>query len=503
MTMRITRARVISQCFFFCLFLFLVFVSSLERVGGYPVSLFLRLDPLVALSTVLSTHKLYGELLLSLITVVLTLLLGRVFCGWACPMGALNQFVGWLFNVRSLRERIELNRYKPIYAVKYYVLIFMLALALFGSVQIGWLDPICLLHRSMATYILPAINSALHVVYVRQHEHHFAWLIGIIFIVVLGLNLYIPRFFCRVICPLGALLGILSRFSIWRIERNEGKCTQCSMCLKSCEGASDPDKQLRKAECMVCFNCLEDCPHGALSFSLLPPVDGEVTNPTLSGRRAFLTFICGILIYPMMRLSGKVYKSFDKRLIRPPGSVPEPEFLARCVKCGQCIRICPTNALQPALYEAGIEGIFTPVFDMRLGYCELNCTLCGQVCPTGAIQKISVEQKLGLGEFADSGPIRIGTAFIDRGRCLPFAMDTPCLVCQEVCPVSPKAIFTRPVTVRRRDGTVVELRRPQVDPAKCIGCGICEHSCPVKDEPAIRVTPIGETRSPDRRLLLT
>ena len=162
----------------------------------------------------------------------------------------------------------------------------------------------------------------------------------------------------------------------------------------------------------------------------------------------------------------------------------------------------PTNVLQPAMLEAGVEGIWTPIMNMKMGYCELNCTLCGQVCPTGAIQKISIAQKLGVGEFADLGAVKTGTAFVDQGRCLPWAMDTPCVVCQEVCPISPKAIFTREIEIVNRWGKNVKLVRPYVDPTLCNGCGICEHECPVKDYRAIRVTAVGETRSRDRSLLL-
>jgi formate hydrogenlyase subunit 6/NADH:ubiquinone oxidoreductase subunit I len=164
--------------------------------------------------------------------------------------------------------------------------------------------------------------------------------------------------------------------------------------------------------------------------------------------------------------------------------------------------VCPTNVLQPAGFEAGLEGLWTPVLDMERGYCELNCTLCGQVCPTGAIQPISLDAKTGRGEFAAQGPVRLGTAFYDRGRCLPWAMDTPCVVCEEVCPVSPKAIFTREETVTRRDGSKITLKRPYVDPSLCIGCGICQNVCPVEDLAAVRVSPIGETRSRERRLML-
>jgi formate hydrogenlyase subunit 6/NADH:ubiquinone oxidoreductase subunit I len=140
--------------------------------------------------------------------------------------------------------------------------------------------------------------------------------------------------------------------------------------------------------------------------------------------------------------------------------------------------------------------------DFSVGACQLNCTLCSEVCPTGAIQKISTERKLGLAEFQEVGPIKLGTAFFDRGRCLPWAMETPCVVCEEVCPVSPKAIGTYDEEITRWDGTKVTLNRPYMRPELCIGCGICERECPVVDSAAVYVTAIGETRSEDRSLLL-
>jgi ferredoxin len=124
------------------------------------------------------------------------------------------------------------------------------------------------------------------------------------------------------------------------------------------------------------------------------------------------------------------------------------------------------------------------------------------VCPTGAIQKISISRKLGLAEHKQDGPIRLGTAFFDRGRCLPWAMETPCVVCEEVCPVTPKAIGTYDETITRWDGAQVTLNRPYIRPELCIGCGICERECPVLDDAAVYVTAVGESRSNDRTLLL-
>ena len=503
--MKITTARRISQVFFFSLFVFLVMVADLRYMQGYPISLFLEVDPLVGLATAITTSTVYKGLLLGLILLVPTLLLGRIFCNWICPYGILHHFMGWAFGKGRGDEKtqIESNRYRKLYQVKYIILAAMIVAACFGSLQIGLLDPICLFHRSVTTSVLPAINLiAPSSIYIRQFYHPGAWAIGALLFFLVGMNIIIPRFFCRVLCPLGAFLGVLSRFSVWRIERNPNKCIDCDLCLKSCEGASDPHTQLRKSECFVCFNCIEDCPTDAISFKFMPVTEHEVTNPELPGRRAVLGGLAGAAFYGFGRATGASDKNYQKEVIRPPGSVEEKEFLERCIKCDQCIRVCPTNVLQPAILEAGIEGLWTPILNMKTGYCELNCTLCGQACPTGAIQRISIEEKTGVGDFAEQGPVKLGTAFYDHGRCLPWSMETPCVVCEEVCPTSPKAIYSREVTLTRRDGKPVTLRQPYVDPSLCIGCGICEHECPVTDYAAIRVTAIGETRSPKRRMLL-
>jgi len=503
--MKIRNARRISQAFFFTLFLFFVVVSDLRYMKGYPISLFLELDPLVAVATAITTHTIYKGLLWSLVLLVPTLLLGRIFCNWICPYGTLHQITGWLFGKGrgEERERIESNRYRPIYQIKYLILIGMIVAAFFGSLQVGLLDPICLFHRSMTTAVLPGLNLAFpSTFYVRQYFHVGAWLIGFLLLALVAMNIVIPRFFCRVICPLGAFLGATSKFSLWRIDRDPHKCIDCDACLKNCEGASDPHTQLRKSECFVCFNCIEDCPTDAISFKLLPDLKRELSAPAVPARRAVIGGLLGAAFYGFGRASGASDRNYQKKVIRPPGSVEEKEFLERCIKCDQCIRVCPTNVLQPAFLEAGIEGIWTPILNMKLGYCELNCTLCGQACPTGAIQRITIDEKTGIGASAEKGPVRLGTAFYDHGRCLPWSMETPCVVCEEVCPTSPKAIYSREVTITRRDGKPITLRRPYVDPALCIGCGICEHECPVTDEAAIRVTAIGETRSKERRLLM-
>ena len=549
---RITTTRIISQTFFISLFFFFVWVTWFSRMGGYPVSLFLEIDPLVATATALSTHTIYRWLWRALFILIPTLLLGRFFCNWICPYGTIHHFFGWIFNIRNNRNNIDKNRYRAVFQTKYIILTIFLVLAAFGVLQIGLLDPICLLVRTLTVTVAPAADLASIAIIsslsdkgmdagrlswlssapgaAEQRIFAGAWFVGLVIIGLVGLNLVIPRFFCRVLCPLGAFLGVLSRFSLWRIDRDVTRCTDCDLCLKHCEGAADPQGALRKSECFVCFNCIDDCPEDALSFRASPmtvidKVKGVVKqgNATLFGRpllsknaetvvrapdmprrRWFFAALAGVLAFPFIRLSGAVNKrGFSEKAIRPPGSVEEYEFLERCIKCDQCINVCPTNVLQPStLAEGGLEGFWTPVMDFSVGFCQLNCVLCSEVCPTGAIQKISTGKKLGTGKHQGEGPIVVGTAFFDRGRCLPWAMETPCVVCEEVCPISPKAIGTYDEEITRWDGTRVTLNKPYMRPELCIGCGICQHECPVLDSAAVYVTVVGESRSKERSLLL-
>jgi polyferredoxin len=329
--------------------------------------------------------------------------------------------------------------------------------------------------------------------------------IGVLITALVAANLWIPRFFCRVLCPLGALLGAFARFSLFRINRDVHACTDCNLCLTRCEGAADPQAAVRQSECFSCMNCVDDCPEDALSFTLVGLDTKQVKPaPDLSKRRLVFSGVLGVLAFPFVKNHGtNTNANFSGSLIRPPGSVEEDEFLEKCIKCDQCINACPTNVLQPATWEqGGFESLWTPVMNFDVAHCQLKCNLCSEVCPTGAIRKVTVDEKLGKGAFAAKGPIVLGTAFFDIGRCLPHAMQIPCVVCEEVCPVSPKAIQTVDEEVKDVFGQLVVLNKPFMVPDLCIGCGLCQAECPVKDERAVYVTAVGESRSSERRLLL-
>jgi polyferredoxin len=461
--MKIVQARRISQVFFFSMLVWFCIVGTvgenLWQLRGWPVNWFLQLDPLVAISTILTTHTLYWPLLWALVTVILTIIFGRFFCSWVCPFGSLHHFVGFLGNRKKLpSQKIQLNKYRKAQCIKYFILILFLAMAAFPSLaatlQTGLLDPIPLVTRSFNLVLLPIVDGSVNFISASSRFYEGAWLIFVMFLTAVLLNLYIPRFYCRFICPLGALLGILSRFAIWRIGKNQSECVDCKLCEKSCEGGCEPSGNIKISECVLCFNCREDCKDELISYQTQPSLAGEEADPDISRRGFVLSLASGIFAVPAVRLSNKLGSNWVHKVIRPPGALPEEEFLKRCIKCGQCMRVCPTNVIQPGGIDGGLENLWTPALNNRIGSsgCQLNCVACGQVCPTSAIRPITLSEKLGVNQFAEAGPIKLGTAFVDRNRCLPWAMDKPCIVCEENCPVSPKAIYTQECFNTIRDG---------------------------------------------------
>jgi MauM/NapG family ferredoxin protein len=293
-------------------------------------------------------------------------------------------------------------------------------------------------------------------------------------------------------------MGVVARVAPLRIRRGAGDCTGCTLCAIPCQGADEPLGDHRVAECHVCLNCLPGCPESAIGYRFLPAAAPAPAVPDLSRRYLIGSTLTGLAVAPLLRVAGGGRRTADASMLRPPGALAESAFLARCVRCSLCQQACPTGALHPAIGQAGVEGFWTPVLVPRRGWCEFACTRCGEVCPTGAIEQLAAARKTG---YDGDPPVRIGTAFIDPGRCLPWAMHTPCIVCEEMCPTSPKAIWLETVERARRDATPVVLQQPRVAPELCTGCGLCENRCPVGEQAAIRVSSVGETRDPANRML--
>ncbi len=295
-----------------------------------------------------------------------------------------------------------------------------------------------------------------------------------VFLSVILLNLAAPRFWCRYLCPLGALLGLLSKVAVVRREVSD-QCTQCDDCVRVCPtGTIQPAKEYASdpGECTMCLECLAVCPYSAVEFPThLSLAEGQPYDP--SRRHALMALGAAIAGIGLFRTA----KRDHPWLIRPPGA-QENDLLSKCIRCGECVRACPTSAIQPAVAEAGLEGLWTPVLVARLGYCDYSCNACGQVCPVQAIPPLSLEEKRQQ---------VIGQAYIDQNRCIPWADHQDCIVCEEMCPVPDKAIKLERVEARNGDGVLVTVQRPHVIRERCIGCGICEYKCPVSGEAAIRV----------------
>ena len=472
-----------------------------SRRGGWPagvVNFPMRLDPLGMLANALASRKLLAGSALALCTVLLTVAFGRAWCGWLCPLGTLID----RFSLRRWRRRRQ--PYPDSWrSVKYGLLLTILSAAVFGNLTLMVLDPLTLLFRTLTASVWPALDHlvtsaqitlfrvpALHsalstfdrlvrpkILPPDPAYYRYTWLYAAVFVAILSLNLLAERFWCRYLCPLGALMGLLSKVGIVRREVNE-RCTQCDACARSCPTgtieaengyASDPK------ECTLCLECWRVCPQEAIDFSRhLSLAKQREYDP---GRRQALlalgTAVAGIGLF-----GSDVAASRDHpRLIRPPGA-RENNLLSKCIRCAECSRACPTSALQPAILESGLEGLWTPVVVPRIGYCDYSCNACGQVCPVQAIPPLSLEEKRQQ---------VIGRAYIDTNRCIPWVDLEPCIVCEEMCPVPDKAVELEEVEVENGEGEMITLQRPHVIRDRCIGCGICEYKCPVNGEAAIRV----------------
>jgi ferredoxin len=481
-----------------------------SRRGGWParvVNLPMRLDPLAVLASGISSRTVLAGSALALIMVVLTLGLGRVWCGWLCPLGTLLDlfsFRGW----RRERQAPADRRYpvRPLgawRAAKYVLLLTVLAAALVGNLTLMVLDPLTILFRTLSASVWPALDQ---VVTVTEHTlyqlpafrpavsafdalvrpkvlptepafYRLTFLYAGLFAGIVALSWVATRFWCRYLCPLGGLLGILSKLGVVRREVN-ALCNECGACARVCPtGTIDAANHFRSdpGECTMCLECYRSCPQRAVEFPThLSLASRQGYDP--SRRKALLalgTAVAGMSLFRSDILSRRDHP----HLIRPPGARGN-NLLSKCVRCGECSRACPTSAIQPAVTEAGLEGLWTPVLVPRIGYCDYSCHACGEVCPVQAIPPLSLEEKRQQ---------VIGQAHIDRSRCIAWAEHRDCIVCEEMCPVPQKAIILQQVEVIEEDGEPVTVKVPEVVRERCIGCGTCENKCPLNGEAAIRV----------------
>lgn len=497
--------RTVVQLLSLCLFLFLLWLAAYPLVTWVPADLFLRLDPLVFSGTLISSRQWIWALVPGLIIVGLTLVLGRFFCGYICPMGVTIDLSDRFFRiVNKDKKPFFPDKDAKLRKIKYFVLFFVLGAGLFGVSLVFTASPLSLITRLYGLVVYPALvlmgDIALDIflplnimlgldrlAYMEVQSYLFAsqWFIVLFFIAVFALVYYSPRFWCRYICPSGALMALFGRKPLVR-RKVSNECTDCGTCRKSCPmGAIDHDPfNTFHHECVACETCVRVCPEKAITFGLADwgksfetggfiPARREIMASALSGAGAAVLVHTGI---------GRVGSDFipgsllPDSLIRPPGALPEDDFQARCISCGLCMKSCPTNTLQPIWFEAGPGGMFSPKMLPRRGPCDPLCNVCGLVCPTGAIRSLSLGEKMWA---------KAGTSSVIKHKCLAWEWDRECLVCYEVCPYA-----------------AIELKRvpdikapvPFITSHKCSGCGACEYHCPVQGGSAIVVGPMEALR---------
>jgi len=503
---KITSAR---GCQLFFLLLFLVLFVQTEYRGTDTISAainsFFRADPLVLVSYLAATRSFTWLLLPALLTLLFTLLLGRFFCGWICPLGTVLDLVTGRIKKTAPLRLLKGN-------LKYWLLLPLLSSALFHVNLAGILDPIAILVRALAFFLYPIFGGLVrggwvglyrligerrdvlepgfgllrdHLLPFRETFYPLAFLSAAMFLSIVFLERYESRNWCRNLCPLGTLLGLFSRFSPFKRFPAQ-LCSDCKACRSVCPTSFDGE-ELRQDECVLCMECLGACRQNRVRFSWSLPVPAG--TPFFPERRVLLGgLFSGLLLSGSFRFRRPEAQA---RLLRPPGVTSEEQFLKKCVRCGECMKVCLTGALYPAISQAGVEGVFTPVVTPRLGYCEYNCTLCGQVCPTAAIPSLPVAQKRRA---------VIGKAVFDKNHCLPYARKTNCIVCEEHCPIPQKAIRSEVVEERDPSGAVIRLQKPYLVEELCNGCGICENVCPLEGKSGIEVFAVKD-KTPLREAL--
>lgn len=437
--------------------------------------------------------------------VVVTLLLGRCYCSVICPLGVFQDIIAWFGRkFRGKRTRKAPYDYSPAKTwLRWTVLVLFIAAMLVGAGSlVALLAPYSSYGRIAQNLFQPLwtwANNGLAAIAEHYDSYAFyereVWLRSLptfliaavtllALIVLAGKN---GRTYCNTVCPVGTVLGALSRFAIFKIHIDEDKCVNCKLCQHNCKAAciDIPNKKIDYSRCVDCFNCIGKCNKGAITFGLHKhkPL---VTTATAAkpgadkGRRAFLASGAALLATAALKAEEKTVDGglalvLDKKApvrvtpLTPPGSQSYDNFTKRCTGCQLCVSECPNDVLRPS---TDLMRLMQPEMSYERGHCRPECNRCSEVCPAGAILPVRHEEKAS---------IQIGHAVWIADNCLPLTDGISCGNCARHCPAG--AIKMVPSDPDDKDSA----RIPSVDETRCIGCGACEHLCPARPFSAIYV----------------
>lgn len=462
------------------------YADNLASKEFVPADLFLVIDPLVSLSTAIASRQWVWSLLCAAVILIVCLLIPRGFCGYLCPLGTLIDLFDWAIGRRVTRFRLPEEGWWV--HVKYYLLLGTLICAACGVLISGYVAAIPVITRGMLFLGEPLQSGPVRGWHLVPSLHAGHLLSIGLFLGVLGLGLLRPRFWCKYVCPSGAVfsLGNLFRVSERKVESS---CIHCNKCIEVCPfDAIKPDFTTRVTDCTLCQTCGGVCPTHAIKFverwnAVELKVTGDPpTGETPIGRRGFLSLAAGTVAAVAGGVGvAKGIDAYGADLddpqaflpVRPPGSVPETEFLQMCIRCGECFKACPNNVLQAVGFEQGLAGLWTPQVVADWAGCESSCNACGQVCPTGAIRALPMDEKRVA---------RMGLAIVNQSTCLPYADREACQLCVDECHAAGyDAIeFSRVHTRTDDSGQPIPgsgYLAPVVLAEKCVGCGLCQTRC--------------------------
>jgi polyferredoxin len=480
-----SRIRRATQLLTFAVFA-VVTLGGLGLAGWWlPANLFSRLDPLVGLAAALASRSLVIFWAAALLTLALTVAFGRVWCGWLCPLGTVVELVPGRKRAgkKSLPGWVRMG--------KYVTLAVVVGAAALGSLGPMVLDPLTIIMRPIEEIARPlvgtnAVAASAGVFVARGVIAEVAFLSLVPLILVLALNAIDRRFWCRNLCPLGGLLGLVSLLPGLRRTVDVETCTSCARCAKTCptQAVDRSDAfSSSSAECIACMQCIDTCPTHANGYR---PAAGLLTPPAYQPRRRQAVVATGVSVAGLA-LAVLPVEQIPSATLRPP-STDEKRLSELCVRCGQCYGQCPTGVLHPDVSFTTLAGPWTPMLDERPAHCTLNCNKCAKVCPTDALHTPTPAERVALGLGA--------VAAVDKQQCRAWGRNHDCMLCQTACPIAGALVsIDRPAGLPGRPGPSVQV--PVVDAGKCVGCNQCRGVCPMMP-PAVG-THVGTETSPQPR----